>query len=105
VLVDRYKNGAGTNNATDDGTSVGQNEGQYERTDARNDGKNGSQDGLNQAEMKADRKAHQARMDARHKDMMAKIVVETEAIGAETKMMGDKRMEAKMDANQAKAPK
>jgi hypothetical protein len=37
-LLDRYKNGNGTNNAADDGTSAGQNEHQYERTHARNEG-------------------------------------------------------------------
>jgi hypothetical protein len=31
-------------------------------------------------EINADRKAHQARMDAKHKDMMAKMAAETEAI-------------------------
>jgi hypothetical protein len=54
VLLDRYRNGNGTNNATDDGTSAGQNEGQYEGTHAR--------------------------MDAKPKETMAKIDAETKTM-------------------------
>jgi hypothetical protein len=68
VLLGRYKNRNGTNNAADDATAtgnIGRNErqpgkggGQYERQNEKNRCKKG------RAKMKADRKADQVRIEA-----------------------------------------
>jgi hypothetical protein len=52
------------------------------------------------AEMKAGRKAYQARMDTKHKETMANIDAEMEAIRAETKAMRDKGMKTNRESDQ-----